>query len=146
MELAREVASRLRFTDVPVEDIFDKYGVNLHAVFGDLINSLNELGLVSCDDGVLRLTPEAAYYNNIIPMLFAPDAFKEELLGLPEEFLENYPIPHVMTRLGKTQSSPISVQNNTTRQPTSHYTSPCEMNWPDTKLTDNSRQALETEA
>lgn len=109
MELAREVTSRLRFTEVPLEEIFDKYGVNLQTVFADLIHSLTELGLASCDNGVLRMTAKASYYNNIIPMLFAPDAFKEELLGLPEEFLENYPIPHVMTRLGRTQSTTIKV-------------------------------------
>jgi hypothetical protein len=110
MELAREVTSRLRFTEVPVGEIFDKYGVNLHTVFADLIHSLTELELLSCDNDVLRMTAKASYYNNIIPMLFAPDSFKEELLGLPEEFLQNYPIPHVMTRLGKIQSTPIRVR------------------------------------
>ncbi len=129
MELAREVTSRLRFTEVPLEDIFDKYGVNLHTAFGDLINSLSELGLLSCDDGVLKLTPKASHYNNIIPMLFAPDAFKEELLGLPEEFLENYPIPHVMTRLGKTQSTPIKVSANISQPTTPLTTRDDEPGW-----------------
>jgi len=110
MELAREVTSRLRFTAVPVAGVRDKYGVDLYSVYGDLIHTLTGLGLMSSDGDMLRLTPAAAPYNNIIPMLFAPDAFKEQLLGLPEEFLENYPIPHVMTRLGRTQSAPITVK------------------------------------
>ena len=145
MELAREVASRLRFTEVPVEDIFDKYGVNLHVVFGDLISSLSKLGLASCDEGVLKLTPKAAYYNNIIPMLFAPDAFKEELLGLPEEFLENYPIPHVMTRLGKTQSTPITVRSSVTRLQSSLDNQLDEADWTYSQATADPHQTAATE-
>ena len=47
----------------------------------------------------LSLTGKAAYYNNIIPMLFAPDAFKEQLMALPEEYLAEYPVPYVMTQV-----------------------------------------------
>jgi hypothetical protein len=56
------------------------------------------------------MTGKACYYNNIIPMLFAPDAFKEQLMALPEEYLEQYPVPYVMTRAGCTQSAAIDVR------------------------------------
>jgi len=36
------------------------------------------------------MTARASYYNNVIPMLFAPDSFKESLLSLPEEYLEKF--------------------------------------------------------
>ena len=43
-------------------------------------------------------------------MLFAPDSFKEQLLTLPEEYLEKFPVPFVMTKVGCTQSLPIEVK------------------------------------
>jgi hypothetical protein len=43
-------------------------------------------------------------------MLFAPDAFKEQLMTLPEEYLEQYPVPYVTTRVGCTQSAAIEVR------------------------------------
>ena len=60
-------------------------------------------------EGVRRDYP--AYYNNIIPMLFSPDAFKQELLGLPEEYLEEFPVPYVITKVGSVQSSPIRIDD-----------------------------------
>jgi len=109
MELIREVSSQLRFTQVDLESIQRKYGVDLDVVFADLIKSLIELGYLKRELNTLRMTPEAAYYNNIIPMLFAPDAFTQQLLGLPEEYLEAFPVPSVMAQVGCTQSAPIEV-------------------------------------
>jgi hypothetical protein len=43
-------------------------------------------------------------------MLFAPDAFKEQLMALPEECLAEYPVPYVMTQAGCTQSAAINVR------------------------------------
>jgi hypothetical protein len=110
MELVREVSSRLRFTEVDMGVIRRKYGVDLDYVFGDLIKSLQSLGYLQRDGDVLRMTGKAAYYNNIIPMLFAPDAFKQQLLALPEEYLAEYPVPYVTTQAGCTQSAAIEVR------------------------------------
>ena len=110
LELIREVASRLRFTQVDMGAIQRKYGVDLGYVFGDLIAALVEMGYLYRDCDVLSLSGKAAYYNNIIPMLFAPDAFKEQLMALPEEYLSEYPVPYVMTQAGCTQSAAIKVQ------------------------------------
>ncbi len=109
MELIREVSSQLRFTQVDLESIQRKYGVDLDVVFADLIYSLIELGYLKRELNTLRMTREASYYNNIIPMLFAPDAFSQQLLGLPEEYLEAFPVPSVMAQVGCTQSAPIEV-------------------------------------
>jgi len=110
MELIREVASQLRFTQIDLESIQRKYGVDLDVVFADLIRSLIELGYLKRELNTLRMTDKAAYYNNIIPMLFAPDAFSQQLLGLPEEYLETFPVPSVMVQVGCTQSAPIEVR------------------------------------
>ena len=59
---------------------------------------------------VLSLTGKAACYNNLSPMLFAPDAFKEQLMALPEEYLAEYPVPYVMTQAGYTQRAAINVR------------------------------------
>lgn len=110
LELIREVASRLRFTHVDVGAIRAKYGVDLDEVFSDLIGALCSLGYLERDGDRLSMTDKAAYYNNIIPMLFAPDSFKRELLSLPEEYLAEYPVPRVVTRAGCTQSAAIEVK------------------------------------
>ena len=110
LELIREVASRLRFTQVEIGAIQCKYGVDLDYVFGDLIAALVKIGYLQREGDTLSLTGKAAYYNNIIPMLFAPDAFKEQLMALPEEYLSEYPVPYVMTQAGCTQSAAIRVQ------------------------------------
>ncbi|GMQ87856.1 MAG: hypothetical protein BMS9Abin08_1067 [Gammaproteobacteria bacterium] len=110
LEMIREVASRLRFTQVDMGTIQRKYGVDLDYVFGDLIRALVEIGHLQRDGDELSLTGKAAYYNNIIPMLFAPDAFKEQLMALPEEYLAEYPVPYVMTQAGCTQSAAIDVR------------------------------------
>lgn len=107
MEMARELTSKLRFTEVPIDSFNRKYGIDLEQVYADLIQALNELGYLEKQDGSLRMTDAASYYNNIIPMLFAPDAFKQQLLALPEEYLEYYPIPNILTRVGETQSRQI---------------------------------------
>ncbi len=109
MELIREVSSQLRFTRVDLDSIQRKYGVDLNIVFADLIDSLIELGYLQRELNTLRMTANASYYNNIIPMLFAPDAFSQQLLGLPEEYLEAFPVPSVMVQVGCTQSAPIEV-------------------------------------
>lgn len=110
LEMVREVASQLRFTRVDLASVQRKYGVDLDFVYGDLIRSLTELGYLQRDGDELSMTREAAYYNNLIPMLFAPDAFKEKLLALPEEYLSEYPVPYVMTRVGRTQTAAIDVR------------------------------------
>ncbi len=110
LEMIREVASRLRFTQVDMGSIQHKYGVDLDYVFGDLIRALVEIGHLQRNGDELSLTGKAAYYNNIIPMLFAPDAFKEQLMALPEEYLADYPVPYVMTQAGCTQSAAIDVR------------------------------------
>jgi len=84
LEFCRELTSKLRFTFVSRNDLMHKYGIDIAEVFGDLIDALGELGYLSHDQDVLRMTPAAAYYNNIIPMLFAPDSFKERLLECPK--------------------------------------------------------------
>jgi len=109
MELAREVTSQLRFTAVNTDIIQQKYGVALDSVFGDLIDALLALGYLERTGPRLRMTERASYYNNVIPMLFAPDSFKESLLSLPEEYLEKFPVPYVMTQVGCTQTGPIEV-------------------------------------
>ena len=74
------------------------------------MRALAEIGHLERNGDELSLTGKAAYYNNIIPMLFAPDAFKEQLMGLPEEYLAEYPVPYVMTQAGCTQSAAINVR------------------------------------
>lgn len=110
LELIREVASRLRFTRVDVGAIQREYGVDLDYVFGDLIDALLSHGYLQRRGDELSKTLEACYYNNIIPMLFAPDAFKEQLMSLTEEYLEQYPVPYVMVSAGCTQSAGIDVR------------------------------------
>ncbi len=107
LDFCRELTSKLRFTEVSRTELLFKYGVDIDEVFGDLTAALVELGYVERDGELLRMTPKAAYYNNIIPMLYAPDAFKEKLAGLPEEYIELFPVPHVLTKLGACQSAPF---------------------------------------
>ncbi len=107
LDFCRELTSKLRFTQVSCDELKYKYGVDVDQVFGDLSAALESLGFVERDGPVLRMTPKAAYYNNIIPMLYAPDAFKERLTGLPEEYIEMFPVPYVLTRLGACQSAPF---------------------------------------
>ena len=109
MEMCRELTSKLRFTQVNTIELESKYGVDLFEIFGDLINSMIELGYLEHKGNTIRMTSKSAYYNNIVPMLFSPDAFKEALLGLPEEYLEEFPVPHVITKVGSVQSSPINI-------------------------------------
>ena len=112
LELCRELTSKLRFTFVSVDEIKYKYGVDISKVFKHLIESLKDLGYISFENGIIRMTPKAAYYNNIIPMLFAPDSFKQQLLGLPEEYLESFPIPYIMTQLGRAQSCAFNMESS----------------------------------
>jgi len=109
MEMAREVVSQLRFTRVDVAHIKTKYGVDLLAVYADLVSALFELGYLEIGDGILQLAEKAAPYNNIIPMLFAPDRFKEAIFVLPEDYRENFPLPYVLTQVGATQTHPIGL-------------------------------------
>lgn len=111
MEMCRELTSKLRFTSVNVSLLSSKYGIDLFEIFGDLINSLIELGYLENKNNTIRMTSKSAYYNNIIPMLFSPDSFKEELLGLPEEYLEEFPVPYVITKVGSVQSSAIVIDD-----------------------------------
>jgi hypothetical protein len=71
-----------------------------------------ELGHLERKDDVIWLSKAAAPYNNVLPMLFSPDSFKEDLLLLPEEYLSVMPTPLVLTRLGATQSAPIDMQSS----------------------------------
>ncbi|MDR9437688.1 MAG: coproporphyrinogen-III oxidase family protein [Thiohalophilus sp.] len=110
MEMAREITSKLRFTEISLQAVRQKYGVNLEEVFGELVRVLKQLGYLEQERDILRMSPQASYYNNIIPMLFAPDEFKSRLLDLPAEYLEQFPLPRILTQLGKTQSQPIEVK------------------------------------
>lgn len=112
LELCRELTSKLRFTYVSIGEFKYKYGVDISQVFHHLITALHNLGFVQLKNDVLRMTDKAAYYNNIIPMLFAPDSFKERLMTLPEEYLETFPVPFTMTRLGHAQTTAIRFDNN----------------------------------
>lgn len=105
MELAREITSKLRFTAVDVDEIKAKYGVDLDVVFGGLIATLTESGYLEREGTILRMTKAASPYNNIIPMFFAPDDFKQELMGLPEEYIEKMPVPYILTQLGACQDA-----------------------------------------
>ncbi|HEX5636725.1 MAG TPA: coproporphyrinogen-III oxidase family protein [Gammaproteobacteria bacterium] len=107
LELCRELTSKLRFTHVSIGEFKYKYGVDISQVFHHLINALQNLDFVQLKNDVLRMTSKAAYYNNIIPMLFAPDNFKEKLMSLPEEYLETFPVPYAMTQLGRSQTTAI---------------------------------------
>jgi oxygen-independent coproporphyrinogen-3 oxidase len=107
MELCRELTSKLRFTQVDTAEMQAKYGVDVRAVFRHLIGALSELDYLEEEGSVIRLSKKAAYYNNIIPMLFAPDHFKEQLMGLPQEYIETFPVPYIVTQLGKVQSAPF---------------------------------------
>ncbi len=109
LEICREITSKLRFTFISIDEIKYKYGVNINHVFKDLINSLETLGYLTIQNNIIRMTAKAAYYNNIIPMLFAPDSFKQELLGLPEEYLEGFPVPYIMTQLGCAQTNAFNL-------------------------------------
>jgi hypothetical protein len=83
LELIREVASRLRFPRLDVGAIQSKYGVDLDYVFGDLIKALPAHGYLQRHGDEISMTGRASYYHNIIPMLCAPDAFKEQVMALP---------------------------------------------------------------
>jgi oxygen-independent coproporphyrinogen III oxidase len=103
-EIMREVVSQLRFTEVNLAHIRAKYNTDIGQVYRDLIAALVDLGYLENRNGMLRLTDAAAHFNNIIPMLFAPDDFKEIIYGLPEEYREKFPLPYVLTQVGATQT------------------------------------------
>jgi oxygen-independent coproporphyrinogen III oxidase len=109
LELLRQVIPQLRFSRVNLREIRDKYGVDIRVVFSDLIRALGELGLLEVRADEISLAKAAAPYNNVLPMLFSPDAFKEDLLGLPEDYLAAMPIPLVLTRIGATQSASLDL-------------------------------------
>jgi oxygen-independent coproporphyrinogen-3 oxidase len=104
LEVMREVVSQLRFTEVDLAHIRNKYAVDIDHIYHDLVTSLVDLGYLENYNGKLRLTDAATHYNNIIPMLFAPDDFKESIFGLPEEYREKFPLPYVLTQVGATQT------------------------------------------
>lgn len=109
MEMARQLTSQLRFTRVDLIEMEVKYGVKLREVFAELEETLVALGYLDNQNYLWRMTENAEYYNNIIPMLFAPDDFKEKLLTLPEEYIEAFPVPYILTQLGCTQSEKLAV-------------------------------------
>ncbi len=109
LQLAREITSKLRFTSVHLENLSKKYGIDVHAAFRHLLQALHELGYLHTENGYTGMTEKAAHYNNIIPMLFSPDSFKEQLLGLPPDYLSAFPVPHVVTTIGRTQTFDFSV-------------------------------------
>lgn len=111
MEMCREITSKLRFTSIDTKELESKYGIDIYEIFGDLINSMLELGYLEKIDHAIRMTSKSAYYNNIIPMLFSPDEFKQVLLSLPEEYLEEFPVPYVITQVGALQSAPINIDH-----------------------------------
>lgn len=112
MEMARQVTSQLRFTRLDLRKVRQTYGVDLDVVFEHLLASLSELGFVERDGDVVWLSREAAPFNDIIPMLFSPDSFKHDLLGLPSDYIELMPSPHSLVKLGETQSAALRVTTN----------------------------------
>jgi oxygen-independent coproporphyrinogen III oxidase len=110
MECARQVTTQLRFARVDPHRIRDKYGVDLQAVFADLLGVLFELGYLERHDAEIALSKAAAPYNNVLPMLFAPDSFKQQLLGLPADYLAAMPTPSTLLRVGATQSAAFEVR------------------------------------
>jgi hypothetical protein len=103
------VTTQLRFARIHPQRIRDKYGVDLHAVFADLLRVLFDLGYLEHEGHEIALSRAAAPYNNVLPMLFAPDAFKQELLALPEDYLAAMPTPSTLTRVGATQSTALEI-------------------------------------
>jgi oxygen-independent coproporphyrinogen-3 oxidase len=112
LELCRELTSKLRFTYVNLNEFKYKYAVAIEKIFEHLIEALQDMGYLELKNDILRMTDKAAYYNNIIPMLFAPDEFKRKLLGLPEEYLESFPVPYIMTQLGCAQSQAFKLTHS----------------------------------
>jgi oxygen-independent coproporphyrinogen-3 oxidase len=112
MEFARQVTTQLRFARLDLHRIQEKYGVDLRIVFDDLLRVLGELGFLERDGDETWLAKTAAPYNNVIAMLFSPDSFKEDLLRLPEDYVNAMPIPLVLTRVGATQSASIRVDSS----------------------------------
>jgi hypothetical protein len=109
MELLRQVITQLRFARVNLRGVREKYGADVQIVFSDLLRALGELGLLVQQGDEILLSKAAAPYNNVLPMLFSPDSFKEDLLGLPADYLAAMPIPLVLTRIGATQSAPLDM-------------------------------------
>lgn len=107
LDFCRELTSKLRFTQVSRRALQFKYGVDIESVFGPLIDALQSLGYLAYDGDLLQMTPKALYYNNIVPMLFSPDRFKEQLTALPEEYIELFPVPAILTGLGACQAAPF---------------------------------------
>lgn len=105
MELARQAVTQLRLARLDLRRIREKYGVELQVVFADLLEVLGELGFLERSGDEIWLSAAAAPYNNVLPMLFAPDSFKQDLLGLPDDYLNTMPMPMMLTRLGATQSA-----------------------------------------
>jgi len=110
LEMARELTSKIRFTEVHMKIFNNKYNVKIETIFKNLIEGLLKLEFISIENGILKKTSKASYYNNIIPLLFSPDTFKEKLLLLPDEVIKNYPIPYVLTNLGKTECTEINIK------------------------------------
>jgi oxygen-independent coproporphyrinogen-3 oxidase len=117
MELARQVTTQLRFARLDLRGIQEKYAVNLLIVFDDLLRVLGELGFLERQGHETWLSKAAAPYNNVIAMLFSPDSFKEDLLRLPEDYVNAMPIPLVLTRVGATQSAAFSVGSSEAEAP-----------------------------
>jgi oxygen-independent coproporphyrinogen III oxidase len=110
MELARQVTTQLRFARLDLDGIQQQYGVDLLIVFDDLFRVLGELGFLERQGRETWLSKAAAPYNNVIAMLFSPDSFKEDLLRLPEDYVNAMPIPLVLSRIGATQSAAFAVR------------------------------------
>lgn len=108
MEFARELTSKLRFTSVDIKEMDIKYNIELEIIFKNLITELIQLKFVELNDGIMKITEAGAYYNNIIPLLFTPDSFKEQILGFPPEMINSYPVSYVLTNLGKTECIPLN--------------------------------------
>jgi oxygen-independent coproporphyrinogen III oxidase len=109
MELARQAVTQLRLARLDLRAIRETYGVDLEMVFRDLLEALRDLGFVERSGDEVWLSCAAAPYNNVLPMLFSPDSFKQALLGLPEDYLNTMPMPMVLTQVGATQSAPFGL-------------------------------------
>ncbi len=98
LEAARELTTKLRFVGVDVEAFNEKYNIDIFSTFSEMIDILiggNQMELI---DGVLKLTVSGERNNNIIPMMFSPDALTEELSQM------RHPLAPVFGEFGARQS------------------------------------------
>lgn len=100
LEAARELTTKMRFMGVDIDEVNEKYNVDVFSTFSEMIDILVGANQLEYVDGVLRLTLEGERNNNIIPMMFAPDSLTTELMTM------KHPLAPVFGEFGDRQSSP----------------------------------------